>query len=475
MSAPVVVPSEASPPPASTRLHPAIVVVLLGSFMASLDTTMFGLALPQIGRSFGVTDGVAWLVTAKLLAVGAVLPMSGWLADRFGRKRTYSSALWCFAIAAGCAAIAPTFQLLLVCRVFQGFSTGVMMPVGMAMLMELTVRERQGRVLALWAVSNQLAPAFGPPVGGLVTQIDWRWVFVLSALVALVCSLIGARILPNVGYHDPTYRLDVAGVVLSTLGLLLLVFGLNESRRWGLLAPETVACVGIGFTVLAVFVVHELRARDPILEVRLFRHAAFAISIVILAIINGVQFSRLIFVPLNLQEVRGMRPSEVGILFLVPALLAIVATTFAGRVTDRSGPRRPIILGTALMTTALLGFGNLGLDWPVVAVLLLLCVQSVGFGIASPPVVVSGMSELEPAQLAQGAAIRAVVGQVGSVVTVSVMSAVVAAGSTATDDRAQAAYNRAFFAAALLAAGALALAIRLPRRSAPSVAPAPMA
>jgi EmrB/QacA subfamily drug resistance transporter len=445
----------------------ASLVVLLCTFTASLDTTMVGLGLAEISKDMGRGLATQWLVSAKLLAVVAVLPISGWLADRIGRRPVFLASVICFAVASAGAAMAPTFELLVSSRMLQGVGTGMMQPVGMAMLLEMSPRERHGRTMALWAMSGQLGPIFGPTFGGwLITFGSWRMIFVVDALVAAVSSVVGVLVFPGGTRRRARQPLDIVSLFLATGGLALMVLGLSEANSWGWSSVSVQISVVGGLLALVVVVMRLRQRPDPLINVRMFADRPFALAMGVVVLTTGLQFSRLVFVPLALQSVREISAAQVGVLFLPAGIAGIVASRLAGAVTDRRGPKGPIVVGTALMALSLVGFATVDLAGPLWVITVLLSFHSVGFAMACTAGIVAGMSDLPASQLAQGSALRTMSTQVGLVLMVAVLGAVVNAGVTAdaSQSQAEAAYHTAFVAAAGCGVVAVLLGLAIPRR-----------
>jgi len=445
----------------------ALWVIVAATTMVALDTTIVNVALHQISVDLGAGSNIQWVVTAYLLAVCVSQPASGWLADRFGRRVVFLTSLVAFTVASAACALAPSLWFLVAGRVVQGLGGGALIPVGMAMVLGLFPRERHGRAIGIWGLAGMLAPAIGPTLGGwLVTAVSWHWLFLINVPIGIASFSFGIRLLPEVGerHHRP---FDGLGLGLGCGGLSLGVLGLSEANDWGWGSVTTLACLIGGLALLAAFVLHELRVEHPLIELRMFREHTFSIAMSVMALVFVAQFARLVFIPLQLEGLRGETALKVGFLFLPAALVAALAMTLGGRIVDRIGPRLPVVLGAALMGVALLGFANLRLDTPLPLIAVLLAVQGFGFGLLTPPVLVAGLSDLPPHLMSQGTALRSLLNQVSGAIAVALLGAVVAtsAGTNPTPTESQSAFNNAFAVAALGVLLALALATRLPRRS----------
>ncbi len=450
-------------------------VVMAATVMVVLDSTIVNVALHQIGVDLGAGDGVEWIVTAYLLAVCAAQPATGWLADRFGRKHVFLGSLIAFTVASAACAMAPSLAVLVMFRVLQGMGGGAMIPVGMAIALDLFPRERHGRAIAVWGMAAMVAPAVGPTLGGwLVTSVSWHWLFLVNVPIGAVALLAGLRLLPDIGHREQR-PFDLAGLVLGSAGLTIAVLGVSEGGAWGWTSPATMLCLTVGIGSLAMFARHELRTEHPLIEVRMFAERTFRLAMLVLVFVMGANFARMVFVPLQLEGLRGFSAFRVGTMFIVPAIFTAVGMSLGGRLVDRVGPRRPIVVGCAGMVVALFCFSRLALDTPIWVIVGLLSVQGIGMGLTTAPGMVAGISELPARLVSQGSAIRSLTTQVAGALSVAVLGSVVVAGmgSDPSPQQAQDAYNSAFLVAALAVLVALALATRLPGRRFAVAASAP--
>ncbi len=293
-------------------------VVMVGTIMVVLDSTIVNVGLHQIGVDLGAGDGIEWIVTAYLLGVCVSQPATGWLADRFGRKQVFLASLVGFTVASALCAVAPNLGLLVVFRVLQGLGGGAMMPVGMTMVFELFPREQHGRAIAVWGMSAMVAPAIGPTLGGwLVTSVSWHWMFLINVPIGIAALVAGLRLLPDAGFRERR-PFDLAGLVFGGLGLAVVVLGIAQATTWGWTSTATVSCIGGGLVSLAVFAGHELRTDHPLIELRMFEQRAFRLAMGAFVFVMGAQFARLVFVPLQLESLRGFTAMKVGLMFFVP-------------------------------------------------------------------------------------------------------------------------------------------------------------
>jgi EmrB/QacA subfamily drug resistance transporter len=364
----------------------------------------------------------------------------------------------------GCAA-SPTLGVLIAFRSLQGLAGGCLSPTGMAIVIDLFPKAKLGRAMAVVTMALMMTPAIGPTVGGLlVTTVSWHWLFLINMPIGLAGLTAGLWLLPDVGHRQRT-PLDVAGLVLGSGGLTLTVLGVSEGNRWGWTSVGTTASLVVGLSFLVLFAVHELRTPHPMLQLRILGDRTFRLAMGAVWFVTMAQFGRLVYVPLQLESLRGFSTLRVGLLLAPPAIFGMASTWTGGRMVDRYGPRRPIVLGCATAFVALVGLARLDLHTSLAWIVVLLVVQTMGMGLVSSPAMVAGLSELPPHLLAQGTALRSLAGQASAAVAIGGFGAVVATrmGAHPTAAHAQAAYNAAFVCAALGVAVSFAFATRLPR------------
>jgi EmrB/QacA subfamily drug resistance transporter len=458
----------ARPDRSGAKMVAALIVILTASVMVVLDATIVNIALRPIGTELHASSGpVVWVATSYFLAVCAAQPATGWLVARMGHKTVFLCSLATFtAASAGCAA-SPTLPVLIGCRVVQGLGGGILLPVGMAALIELSPKDRPGRTMAIWGIAGMMTPAVGPTVGGIiVASLSWHWLFLVNVPIGLAAITIGIRCLPSIGHreHRP---FDSVGLLLGSGGLTLTVLGLSEGNAWGWWSAPTMVALALGAAGLGGFARHIRGSPTPLLDPRVFAEREFRLAMGILLFVTGAQYGRLIFIPLQLESIRGYSPLQVGLLLAPPALFGAGSTWVGGLVADRIGVRQPILIGCVAIFLALIFFAHLTLTTPIGWILTLLTIQSIGMGLVNAPAVVAGLRRLPAGLLAQGTSVRSLTSQVSGALAVAVLGAIVvtASGTDPSPAQAQAAYNDAFLAASIGLAVSILMATRLPRNS----------
>ncbi len=323
------------------------VVFVAAMFMSILDATIVNVALPTIGRDFSVSPtAVDSISIAYLVSLAVFIPASGWLGDRFGGKRVLLTAIAVFTAASALCGVASSLGELVAFRVLQGAGGGMLAPVGMAMLYRTFPPAERIRASAILTVPTTLAPALGPVLGGLlVTEASWRWVFYVNLPIGALAFTFGALFLHQAAEPHPG-RFDLAGFLLSGVGLGLLMFGVSEGPERGWASTEVLATVAAGVVLLVAMVVVELRVPAPIVALRLLGNRLFR-SCTGVTVLGSVAFLGTLYaISLYYQDGRGLSALGSGLSTFPEAIGVMMGAQLATRMFyPRLGPRRLIAIG----------------------------------------------------------------------------------------------------------------------------------
>src|SRR5436190_8153945 len=305
-------------------------VVMLGSVMSILDTTIVNVALATLGHDLHASvSEVQWVVTGYMLALAAVIPVSGWAGERFGVKRVYLASLVLFTVGSVLCGLSTSLTELVAFRVLQGVGGGMILPLGQMMVAGAAGPKRMGRVMSIIVLPAMLAPILGPTLGGFLIQgLSWRWIFYVNVPVGIAAVVAGSRILPAARVTKPR-ALDVRGLLLMATGLPLLTYGLAEIGTTGTLTSTEVLvpCIG-GLLLIALFVLHALRVPAPLLNLRLHRRRTFSSASAAMFLLGTSLFGGMILMPLYWQEIRHESVIVTGLL-LAPAFMPAMTAAFA--------------------------------------------------------------------------------------------------------------------------------------------------
>jgi EmrB/QacA subfamily drug resistance transporter len=325
------------------------VVFVAAMFMSIMDTTIVNVALPTIGRDFSVSPTAVDSVSISFLVSLAVfIPASGWLGDRFGGKRVLLTAIAVFCVASALCGVASSLGELVAFRILQGAGGGMLAPVGMAMLFRVFPPSERIRASSILTVPTTLAPALGPVLGGLlVTDLSWRWVFYVNVPIGAAALAFGARFLRQHTEARPG-RFDLAGFLLSGVGLGLLMYGVSEGPDLGWGSAEVLATVAAGVVLLVAMVAVELRAAEPIVALRLLGNRLFRSTTGVLILASIAFLGTLYAISLYYQDGRGLTALGSGLSTFPEAIGVMMGAQLATRVLyPLLGPRWNITLGLA--------------------------------------------------------------------------------------------------------------------------------
>jgi EmrB/QacA subfamily drug resistance transporter len=399
-------------------------VVVIGSLMSVLDTTIVNVAIATLARDFHTSlPTIQWVSTAYLLALATVIPLTGWAMDRFGAKAMWMFSLSSFVIGSVLAGASWSPASLIAFRVVQGIGGGMIMPIGQSMLASAAGPQRVGRMMSVMGVPALLGPILGPVLGGLlVDQASWRWIFYVNVPIGIVGLILSARLLPPDHRHGNP-PLDVLGLVLLSPGLALLVYGLAEAGGSGSLT-EVLLTIGLGCGFILAFVLRSLRARVPLLDVRLFKNKPFLGSALLGFGFSAALFGAMLLLPLYFQIVRGESALHAGIVLIPQGLGAGIMIAIAGRLTDSYGPRRVVIPGLVVAALGTLLLTQLHADTSSWAILVILFVRGAGFGCVMTPTLSAAYYSLRRDQVPRATTAINIIQRIGGSVGVAVLAAV---------------------------------------------------
>jgi EmrB/QacA subfamily drug resistance transporter len=340
-----------------------IVAYVSASFMGAMDIHIVNVALPSLSRDFHAPlASVQWVATSYALSLAVVMPASGWIADRWGTKTTFLSALVLFTLSSALCGAATDLTELVVFRVFQGLGGGLLAPVGVTMLFRTFPPEERARVTRLSLLPILVAPAIAPVLAGLLIEIlSWRWVFYINVPVGIAALVFSALYLREHRQGVPG-SFDIAGFVFSATGLPLVLYAVSEGPLAGWTSPRVIAAGALGIVLLILFVIVELRRADPMLDLRLLGDRLFRATNIASTFNFAAFFGVLFLAPIFLQEVRGLSALSSGLTTFPEAIGVVIASQLIGRHYGRLGPRLMMTVGGLAFAVPLLLFGLVGPD-----------------------------------------------------------------------------------------------------------------
>ncbi|HWE09422.1 MAG TPA: DHA2 family efflux MFS transporter permease subunit [Solirubrobacteraceae bacterium] len=401
-------------------------VVVIGSIMSILDTTIVNVALETLSRELHSTiASIQWVANGYLLALAAVIPVTGWAARRFGAKQVYLTSLVLFTAGSALCGLASSTSELIVFRVLQGIGGGMILPVGQLMMAEAAGPKRMGRVMSIVAVPAMLAPILGPTLGGLILDnVSWRWIFFVNVPIGVIAVIAALRVLPTVD-RQKTDPLDFLGLVLMAAGMPLITYGLTEiGTTGGFTSLKVVIPIVLGVVLVAGFVLHALRARRPLLNVRLYQKATFSSASIAMFCIGAALFGGMILLPLYWQGIRHESVLVTGLLTAPQGLGAALIMPIAGKLTDRVGGGPLALLGVVLTVGGTIPFALIGAHTSILTLCIWMLVRGFGIGFAFMPAMSAAFAALRRDELSDATPQLNVLQRVGGSIGIAVLAVV---------------------------------------------------
>ncbi|MET3810016.1 DHA2 family efflux MFS transporter permease subunit [Arthrobacter sp. UYEF3] len=452
-----------APPEKLSRESVAIIATLLAAtFVVILNETIMNVALQRLMVDLRVdAPTVQWLSTGFMLTMAVVIPTTGFILQRLSTRAVFMLAMGLFSGGTLLAALAPGFEVLLLARIVQAGGTAIMLPLLMTTILTLVPVSRRGAVMGNVSIAISVAPAMGPTVSGLILEhFTWRFMFFFVLPIALLAFGIGARFLRNIGENEKT-RLDALSVVLTVPAFGGLVYGLSQiGGGGGGPSIPALAALTVGVVALLAFVLRQLRLQKsdaPLLDLRAFNFRMFTVSVLLLVVAMIALFGAVILLPLYLQEIRGLKSLETGLVLLPGGLAMGLLGPVIGRLFDRVGPLPLTLTGSSLMVLSLWQLSRLDAQTPVGWIIALHVGLSLGLALLFTPAFTTGLNPLPPHLYSHGSAIMStlqqVAGAAGTALLVSIF-AVVSAGAGIV-----AGMHAAFLTAAAIALAAVVLSM----------------
>jgi EmrB/QacA subfamily drug resistance transporter len=412
----------------STRTGPVLAVVSAAVFMASLDLFVVNVAFPDIRTDFDNASlaNLSWVLNGYTIVFAALLVPLGRAADRLGRRRFFVGGLLLFVASSGAAAAAPSIEALVAARVVQAVGAAALMPTSLALLLAEIPLPKRPAAIGIWAATGGIAAAAGPPLGGLLVEASWRWVFLINLPIGIAAAIAAKRVLRESSDPEHARKPDLLCTALLTVAVASLALGFVKAPDWGWADPRTLSALIGSAALLAAFVYRSAHHPAPVVELGMLRVRSFSMSATSALLFSAGFGAMLLGGVLFLTSVWDYSALEAGIAFAPGPFTAAVFALPAGRLGPKVGPH----VLTALGGTA---FG-LGATWwalrlgsePAFASEMLpgMILTGIGVGLTLPSVSAAAVSELPPARLATGSAVLQMARQLGIALGVAILIAI---------------------------------------------------
>jgi DHA2 family multidrug resistance protein len=401
--------------------------IMLGTFMAVLDATIVNVGLPKIMSSFGVgLDTIQWVVTAYMLAMAAMLPTSGWLADKFGYKKVYFWGLFLFTVGSLFCGLSTDENSLIVSRIIQGLGAGTVQPLGMAIITREFPPKQRGVALGFWAIAAAASISFGPLLGGyLVDNFSWTLIFDVNVPVG-VFALFTTIVIQREFIHPNARKFDFIGFVSVIIFLPVLLYALTEgnsarnSAGWS--APYILACFAISAVAFVVFITRELTTDSPLLNLRLLADRNFGLANLFMLVFGLGMFGSTFLLPLFLQNSLGYTALQSGAVFLPVGIIQGAISPIVGVFSDKTNPKIPLLAGICLLAASFFINYNLSFMSEHSYIMFSLYLRGLGMGMIFTPLSALSLMTISREQMAQASSITNTVRQIGGSLGVAILS-----------------------------------------------------
>lgn len=445
-------------------------LLLVAAFVAILNETTMGIAIPHLNTDLGIPPELGqWLTSAFMLTMAIVIPTTGYLLQRFTTRQIFIAAMSAFTLGTLVCLLAPGFAVLLVGRVIQAGGTGIMMPLLMTTMMNVVPPQSRGRMMGRVGLVISLAPAIGPTLAGAVLNVaSWRVLFAIVLPIAIIALAMGAKWMTNLG-ETTSAPIDVLSIVLSAFGFGGVVYGLSQFGGEGESGGATVGVVSlvIGGISLALFVWRQIvlqRVDDALLDLRVFRSRNYTIAVIVMAILALSMFGTLVLLPQYLQNVAGLDALQSGLVLLPGSVLMGLLGPVMGRIYDARGTRTLLIPGTIMVSAALFFYSTVGEHTVWWLLVIAQAIMSVGLAMSFTPLFSASLGSLRRHLYSHGSAALNTIQQVGGAAGVALLtvvySSILHAGEHEGLETAAAGApgaRMAFLIAAIISLGAVAL------------------
>lgn len=440
-------------------------IVLAGAFLAILNQTVLSPALPKLMDAFAISAGTAqWVTSIYMLINGIMVPVTGYLIDRFSTRKLFFASLVAFIVGTVLCAMAPSFELLIVGRILQAAGAGVQLPLVAVVPIIIFPPEKRGTAMGMAGIVMSSAPAIGPVLaGGIIDSLGWRMMFWAMVPLAVIVLIVSVVALTNIGTQKHPH-LDILSIVLSTFAFGGLLYGFSSASTIGWGDPVVIVSIIIGAIAFVWFIHRQLHIDEPLLQLRALKTPTFAYSAIIVTVVNSALAVGSVVLPIYLQNVLGLTAFETGILMTPGAVSTIFLSPVSGILFDKFGPRVIAVVGLFGLTVSLMALTVIDDKTAVAYLVVFYVIQSSCLTLANMPVTTWGINSLPNDMIAHGNAIsntgRQVGGAMSTALIVTAMTMVTSANAAAGPVASTAAgIDVAYGISAAVAAVALVLAV----------------
>jgi EmrB/QacA subfamily drug resistance transporter len=403
-------------------------IVIMGTFMAILDSSIVNVALPHMMSAFGVNrEQIQWVSTSYMISLAVTMTTVGWTVKRVGNKVFYLGALTLFVIGSAACAFAWSFDAMIVSRVLQAVGGGAIQPVGMAIIAELFEPHERGKALGIWGAGVMLGPAIGPTLGGyLCDWFNWRTIFSINLPFGLITVLAGMIIFVNdFKKHRDDTPFDFKGFLFLAVGLIGALIALANGEDKGWTSGYILTCFALAFAGITLFIAAELDSPHPLFNIGLLRFRNYTLAL-LLGVSRAVGlFGGVFLLPIFLENISGYTTIQTGLLMMPGAVVLGIAMPFLGHLSDKYGPKWLVTIGVIITGSSLLYYGKLDPSMSRMMIIAPQIIRAIGLGLMMAPLMTAAVNAVPKNQIATASSFLNIAQSVGGAFGIAILNAFV--------------------------------------------------
>ncbi len=405
-----------------------VAIVIVGSFLVSLNQTVLTSALPTMMKDFNVDANIAqWLTTVYLLILGIVIPTTAFLVNKINTRKLYISAMVLFLIGCIVSICAQNISVMIISRIIQAIGAGILVQLVQVIMINVYPKESRGAAMGIYMLTYGFGTAIGPTFSGFVIDfLGWRSLFYMLSSISILDIVVAMFLLRNVGEIRKDSKLDFISVILSTLGFGGILTCVSNQGSYGWEKPITYIPLVVGTVSIIVFVLRQVKIENPLLELKVFKSRDFTVSTILICIAYAGMMSATVLLSIYVQSFRGYSAVISGLVMLPGSFLFAILSPVTGRILDKYGPRVMCILGMFLICIGTFAFSYLGENTSLISAAIMFCLRMVGMDCILSPLTTWGINSLGKEYIAHGTAIsntlRQVSGAIGSAIFITLMT-----------------------------------------------------
>lgn len=401
----------------------ALGAIVIGTFMVALDTSIVNIAIFKMMAVFNASlDDVKWIVTVYALTLGAVIPLTGFLSEKFGSKKLYIFSLTTFTLGSLLCGFSWSNATMILFRIIQAIGGGMIMPVSISIIFQMFPKENRGMALGFWGIATMAAPAVGPTLGGyIIENMDWRLIFNVNAPIGVI-AVIASIILLEEFPHESTKKLDYIGFISSIIGIVSILYILGEGSTIDWRNIKNIFFITLGSISLLLFIINELTISEPLLDLRLLKRFDFSLYLLSLCFLAAAYMGGIYVVPLFLQNIKGYTAMQTGMILFPSAIVTGIMMPISGKLADKISAKTMMLPALIILVISSHKLAQINVNTSTEMINWLLILRGFGFGLVMMTITHAGMNTVPRNLVPQGSALQNTFKQIAIAIGITIMT-----------------------------------------------------